>query len=200
MLQASLRLLSLTLVATAVACGGSEPEPQAPLVQPTATATTAQPSATAAPTVSAQPTATGPAPSPIAPIEPALAQAAQAVLNEVAKTEAPVGAKALGMPTVNLLGAGQASETSLSMAPGKCYTIIAVGLPPVSELNVQLLPATTVPGLQTALAEDLMVGPRAVVGKTPNCFKWPLPVAGAARVVTTVATGQGLVATAVYEK
>jgi hypothetical protein len=104
------------------------------------------------------------------------------------------------MPKVGLLGTGQTSEMTLSMAPGKCYTIIAVGLPPVSEVNIQLLPATTVPGMQAALGEDQMVGPRAVVGKTPNCFKWPLPVAGAARIVTTVAAGQGLVATQIYEK
>ncbi len=104
------------------------------------------------------------------------------------------------MPKVSLLGTGQTSEMTLSMAPGKCYTVIAVGLPPVAELNVQLLPTVTVPGLQPVLAEDQMIGARAVVGKTPNCFKWPLPVAGAARVVTTVAGGTGLVATQVYEK
>jgi hypothetical protein len=146
------------------------------------------------------PTATTPPPSPIAPVEPALAQVAQAVLDQVAATEALPGAKAAGLPKVALLGTGQVSEMSLAMAPGKCYTVIAIGLPPVGEINVQLLPATTVPGLLPVLGEDQMVGPRAIVGKAPNCFKWPLPVAGSARVVTTVASGQGLVATQIYEK
>jgi hypothetical protein len=196
-LSGSLLALSSLLVGLLPgACGGSEPPPQAPLVQPSATVSVAPsaPSATALPSTSAAPSV-----SPIAAIEPALAQAAQAVLNEVAKTEAPAGAKAVGMPSVNLLGPGQVSETTLSMAPGKCYTVIAVGLPPVNEINLQLFPATTLPGMPP-LAEDQMVGPRAVVGKTPNCFKWPLPVAAPARVVTTVVTGQGLVATQVYEQ
>jgi hypothetical protein len=180
------------------ACGGSEPEPQAPFVQPSATMSAPAPMAVPSATAPQPGPTTGP--SPIAPIEPALAQAAQAVLNEVAKTEAPKGAKPLGMPSVALLGTGQLSETQLSMAPGKCYTVISVGLPPVNEIDVQLLPATTVPGFQTAMAQDNMVGPRAIVGKAPNCFKWPLPLAGAARVVTSVMSGQGLVATQVYEQ
>jgi hypothetical protein len=178
------------------ACGGDDPPPQTP-VQPSATFAATPPSAT--PSASAT-QAPPPGPSPIAPIEPALAQAAQAVLDQVAKTEAPPGAKAMGLPTVALLTPGQTSESQLSMAPGKCYTIISVGLPPVAEIDVQLLPATTVPGLQTAMAQDNMVGPRAIVGKAPNCFKWPLPIAGAARVVAAVTSGQGLIATQVYEQ
>jgi hypothetical protein len=178
------------------ACGGSDQPAQAPLVQPSATLTAPPPA-----TMTVAPAATpAPTTSPIAPIAPALAQAAQAVLNEVAKTEAPPGAKPLGMPSVALLGTGQTSETALSMAPGKCYTIISVGLPPVNEIDVQLLPQTTVPGLQAVMAQDNMVGPRAIVGKAPNCFKWPLLIAGAARVVTSVGSGQGLVATQVYEQ
>src|SRR5690606_26325609 len=114
-----------------LSCGGSEPEPETPAaLAPTtpsasASASTADPAT--APSATAQPTTTAPAPSPLAPVEPALAQAAQAVLNEVAKTEAPPGAKPSGMPTVGLLGTGQVSEMTLSMAPGKCYTIIAAG-------------------------------------------------------------------------
>jgi len=195
------RVAAATLVVGSLvaelSCGGGEPEPETPeALMPTATVTSTAPAPPPPPTTA--PTATQP--SPLAPIEPALAQAAQAVLEQVAKEEAPPGAKAVGMPKVSLLGTGQFSEMTLSMAPGKCYTVIAVGLPPVAELNVQLLPSTTVPGMQTVLAEDQMVGARAVVGKSPNCYKWPLPVAAAARVVTTVAAGTGLVATQIYEK
>jgi hypothetical protein len=181
------------------ACSGSEPQPQTAAIQPTATWSAPPPmvSMSAPPVQTAPPQ---PTTSPIAAVEPALAQAAQAVLNEVAKTEAPRGAKALGLPNVALLGTGQSSETQLTMQPGKCYTIISVGLPPVNEIDVQLLPATTVPGLQTAMAQDNMVGPRAIVGKAPNCYRWPLPVAAAARIVTVVPSGQGLVATQAYEQ
>lgn len=180
-----------------LACGGSDPEPETP-ASLAPTATSSAPAPTQAP--AAAPADTTPQPSPIAPVEPALAQLAQGVLDQVAREEAPPGATAIGLPKVALLGTGQTSEMTLSMIPGKCYTLIAVGLPPIAELHLQLLPATTIPGMTAALGEDQMVGPRAVVGKAPNCFKWPLPVAGAARVVTTVAAGQGLVATQIYEK
>src|SRR5690606_21540054 len=91
-----------------LSCGG-EPEPETPqALMPTATASSAAP-ATATQTTAA-PTSTAPPTSPIAPIEPALAQAAQAVLEQVAKEEAPPGAKPVGMPKVSLLGTGQVSE------------------------------------------------------------------------------------------
>lgn len=195
-------LLLASSIGLGLSCGGSEPEPETPATTAsvtgpatatqTATAATTEPSATtAAPTQTA---------SPIAAVEPALAQAAQAVLAQVAKEEAPPGAQPMGVPKVSLLGTGQASEEALTLEPGKCYTVIAVGLPPVAELNVQLLPAAVVPGVQPVLAQDQDVGARAVVGRAPNCFKWPLPVAGGARVVTTVASGTGLVATQVFVK
>lgn len=184
------------VVAVAAACGGSEPEPSAPI----ALAPTLNAAPTAAPTASAAPTAAPSASaSPLAALEPALASAAQAVLNEVARAEAP-GAKPAGATKVGLLGAGQQSELAATLQPGKCYTIVAVGLPPVAEVNVQLLPATGVPGLDAVLAQDQGTGPQAILGKAPNCYKWALPVAGPVRVVTTVAVGQGLVATQVYEK
>ncbi len=197
--RAAAAVLVVGSLVVELSCGGSDPEPEtpqalAPTTSATAAGTPTQPTAAPSATATAAPT------SPIAPIEPALAQAAQAVLAQVAKEEAPPGAKGMGMPTVGLLGTGQSSEMTMSLSPGKCYTVISVGLPPVAEINVQLLPTTTVPGLQAVLAEDQMVGARAVVGKAPNCFKWPLPVAGAARVVTTVAAGTGLVATQIFEK
>ncbi len=189
-----------------IACGGSEPEPETPnsALASSGSATYAAPSATMPPATatvaSTAPTTSAAPSSPIAPIEPALAQAAQAVLDQVAKQEAPAGARATGLPKVGLLGMGQSMEMAITMQPGKCYTVIAIGLPPVVELNVQLMPATTIPGMTPVLGQDQDVGPRAIVGKKPNCFKWPLPMAGAANVVTTVATGTGLVGVQVYEQ
>jgi hypothetical protein len=184
--------------AAAAACGGGDKEPETPsTLVPTATATmapTAAPMSTMAPAATAASTA-----NPLAAVEPALAQAAQGVLAQAAAEEAP-GTKGLDLPKVGLLGATQSFEQTVTMQSGKCYTVIGIGLPPVAELNVQILPVTAVPGLNAVLAQDQTTGPRAVLGKAPNCFQWALPVAGTVRVVTTVAAGTGLVATQVFEK
>jgi hypothetical protein len=179
-------------------CGGGDKEAAAP--------SALAPVASTAPVVASAPPAVAPAavpaasaPAPLAAVEPALAQFAQGVLAQAALEEAP-GAKGLDLPKVALLGLNQPSEQVVTMQPGKCYTVIAIGLPPISELNVQLLPTTAVPGFNAVLAQDQTTGPRAVLGKTPNCFKWALPVAGSVRVVTTPAVGTGLVATQVFEK
>lgn len=181
-------------------CGGSEPEPEsAANVVPTQST---YPAATYAPAPSTAPVASAPPAASSAPpnmIEPALQQPAIAVLNEIAGREAP-GAKPVGETRVGMIGTNQSLEQAVAMRPGKCYTVVAVGLPPVTELNVQLLPATTVPGMNAVLAQDQTVGPQAILGQAPNCFKWALPVEGSVRVVTTVASGAGLVASQVYEK
>ncbi len=95
---------------------------------------------------------------------------------------------------------GQQLESVLQLQPGKCYTVIAVGLPTVTEVNIQLVAQMPVPGMSPVLAQDQGTGPNAVLGKTPNCYKWPFPIAGGVKVLTTVAAGQGVAAVQVYEK
>jgi hypothetical protein len=95
---------------------------------------------------------------------------------------------------------GQQLETVITMQPGKCYTVIAVGLPAVSEVNIQLVASTPVPGMNPVLAQDQSTGPQAVLGKAPNCYKWALPLPGAGKVITSVAAGQGVAVVQVYEK
>ena len=125
--------------------------------------------------------------------------AAQPILNQLATSEAP-GAKPVGSSTVGMFQPGQQLETVVTLQPGKCYTVIAVGLPAVSEVNVQLVAATPVPNMNPVLAEDQTTGPQAVLGQTPNCYKWPLPLPASAKVITSVAAGQGIAAVQVYEK
>lgn len=190
-------------LASVVACGGSEPEPGT-AAGLTPTGTYPYPAAsyppypsTTYPAPSAESTA--PAANPIAPIEPALQQAAQAVLNELASREAP-GAKAVGETRVALLGTNQTMEQIATLKPGKCYTVIASGLIPITEVNVQLLPEIGIPGANLVLAQDQSTGAQAVLGQGANCYKWALSAEGRVRVVTTVAAGAGIVATQVYEK
>lgn len=125
--------------------------------------------------------------------------AAQPILNQLATTEAP-GATPLGSAVVGMFQAGQQIETVVTMQPGKCYTVIATGLPSVTETNVQLVASVPLPGVSPVLAQDSTAGPQAVVGKAPNCYKWALPLPGQVKVITTVAAGQGIAATQVYEK
>src|SRR5690606_590750 len=195
-----LSLVSVLALASCIglsgACGGSEQEAAsaanvAPSQQTYPSATVPPPpmaASTLAPASSAPPAASS---NPVNPIEPALQQPAIAILNEIAGKEAP-GAKPVGDTRVGLIGTNQSVEQAVSMRPGKCYTVVAVGLAPVAELNIQLLPATTVPGMTAVLAQDQMTGPQAILGRAPNCFKWALPVEGSVRVVTTVASGAGL--------
>jgi hypothetical protein len=187
-------------------CGGSETD--------AATAANVAPgSYSGAPTAS-YPTVTYPAAStsapapdvsgaatanPVAAIEPALQQTALAILNEVALREAP-GAKPVGETRVALLGTNQTVEQLVTLKPGKCYTAISVGMLPINEVNIQLLPETTVPGANLVLAQDQTQGPQAILGQGSNCFKWALSVEGRVRVVTTVAVGAGLLGAQVYEK
>lgn len=208
------RSVSLPVVATLVAlgagfsaCGGSESPPETaagvtptgayptgPVSYPPYTGPTAS---NTAPAVSSAPV------NPMAPIEPVLQQAALSVLNELATREAP-GAKPVGETRVALLGTNQSAEQLLTLKPGKCYTVIASGMVPIVEVNVQLFPAlgaaAAAPGVNLVLAQDQTTGAQAVLGQGANCYKWALSAEGQVRVVTTVAAGAGVVATQVYEK
>lgn len=203
-------LVAMAMVGGMAACGGSEPEPgTAAGVVPSGTYPypsytyppgSYPPPAYPAPSGSSvPPTASTAAPNPLAPVEPALQQAAQSVLNELAKREAP-GAKPVGETRVALLGTNQTAEQVLTLKPGKCYTVIASGLVPITEVNVQLYPEASVPGVNLVLAQDQTQGAQAVLGSGANCYKWALSAEGRVKVVTTVAAGAGVVATQVYEK
>ncbi len=140
-----------------------------------------------------------PAGSPAQPLDAsAAAGPIQLMMDQLAATDAP-GAKPIGAPVVGMFQAGQQLESTITMQPGKCYTVIAVGTG-MSNLNVQLAASTPVPGMNPVLAQDQTTGPQAVVGKAPNCYAWALPLPGSAKVITTAVDGQGIAAVQVYEK
>ncbi len=170
------------------------PQGQYPQQQPSGYPQTPAPSATMA-LPGLPPVA--PAGSPAQALDPAMAAPAQLVLDQLAKTDAP-GAKALGAPMVGMFQPGQQLESTITMQPGKCYTIIAAAVPGgISELNVQL--AAGIPPFPV-IAQDQTTGPQAVVGKSPNCYKWAFAFPGQAKVITSAAGGQGVAAVQVYEK
>jgi hypothetical protein len=171
----------------------------------TAPVGTAPPAATAAPTAgvpTAIPgvatTATGPT---ATPLDPTQAQAATQLITPLGTQHAPAGAKAVGSAIAGNFQQGQSLEAQVQMNPGKCYTVVGVGLPPVTNLDIALVPALPIPGLPAAtMAADNTVGSTAIVGDKPNCFKWAFPMSGMMKVIMTVSQGSGVAAAQVFEK
>lgn len=147
------------------------------------------PSATPAPTSSA----------PV-PVDPALAAALTPLLTQLGASQTVAGSKPLGGAMIGNVGGAQNLEQQIMLQPNKCYTVVAAGMAPISELNVQLLAATIIPGMAPVLAVDQDTGPSATLGKKPNCYKWALPLPAAVKVVVSAAGGQGLAGAQVYEK
>jgi hypothetical protein len=87
------------------------------------------------------------------------------------------------------------------MNPGKCYTVVGVGLPPVDQPRHRAGAGAADPGLAAAtMAADNTVASTAIVGDKPNCFKWAFPMSGMMKVVMTVSQGSGVAAAQVFEK
>jgi hypothetical protein len=148
--------------------------------------------ATTPPTQTTAPAAQGPT---AQPVDASMAAAVRPILQQLGKTQAPPGAKALGALIVANFAQGQTFEQSIQLQANKCYTIVAAGAPGVNEVNIKLMP----PVFPTTLAQDNSTGPQATLGQTPSCWKnGPLPVP--MRVIFEVPSGQGIVAAQIYEK
>ncbi len=132
------------------------------------------------------------------PVDPSLASAAAPALDALAKQHLPAGAKPIAT-VAGQFGAGQVLESQIQMQSGRCYTIVGAGLPGVENLDLQLAPVTPMPGMSPILAQDSSVGPQAVIGQKPNCYKWAAPFAAPMRLIVRVSAGQGLALVRVYE-
>jgi hypothetical protein len=147
------------------------------------------------------PVATAAVGSPATPLDATAASAATQLLGALATQHAMAGAKPVGPALAGNFQQGQQLEAQVQMNPGKCYTVVGAGVPTIQNLDIQLVPAISIPGLPAAVAAaDQSQGPTAVVGEKPNCFKWALPVGGTMKVVMSVSAGQGVAAAQVYEK
>ena len=193
--------LPLALVAAA-ACKKTEDQPPTSATYqpgvPGAGGAAAVPTATAAPVVTAAPVATSAA--PVATTDPAVAAAITPMLTQVASTQTVAGSKPLGAAMIGNVGPGAPLESQIMLQPNKCYSVVAVGMPPIAELNVQLVAVTIVPGMAPVLAIDQDTGATAVLGKKPTCYKWALPLPVAVKVSVQSAGGQGVAAAQVFEK
>ncbi len=224
----SISFLLLSSVSLLAACGGDDKsaqtgQPQAVQCPPgqiydgrlcqtvgAPGATPAAPAATA-PATTAAPAATAPAGIPgvattasgptAQALDPTAAQAATQLIAPLGTQHAPAGAKPVGSAIAGNFQTGQTLEAQVQMNPGKCYTVVGVGLPPVANLDISLVPALPLPGLPAVtMAADNTVASTAIVGDKPNCFKWAFPMSGMVKVVMTVSQGSGVAAAQVFEK
>ncbi|HEY1536857.1 MAG TPA: hypothetical protein VGF76_22705 [Polyangiaceae bacterium] len=199
MTHKTLLLTTLVLIA-AVGCKKTDDQPPASAAYqagtPGGAGAAAVPTAMVPPAVTAGPTT----PAPAATTDPAVAAAITPMLTQLASTQTVAGSKALGAAMVGNVAPGAPLESQIMLQPNKCYSVVAVGMPPIAELNVQLLAVTIIPGMAPVLATDQDTGATAVLGKKPTCYKWALPLPVAVKVSVQSAGGAGVAAAQVFEK
>lgn len=202
MMHKTLRLTLPFVMLAAIACKKQD-EPAATAYQQAgvAGAPSVLPSASAS---AGAPPVVAPAPPPVpttpVPADPALVAAVTPMLTQLGASQAVAGSKALGTALIGNVGGAVTLEQQITLQPGKCYSVVAAGMPPISELNVQLVAVFAIPGMAPILATDQDAGPTATLGKKPNCYKWALPLPAAVKVVVSAAGGQGVAGAQVYEK
>jgi hypothetical protein len=148
-----------------------------------------------------QPGAPGaPGAPPVAGADAATAAAVRLALQPRAANEAK-GMKEDGNAIGGMLAEGGALQQEFTLMPGKCYTILGQGLPPVAELDMQLLAKPMMPSLPPAvLAADQTQGPSASIGGGKNCYKNPFPVAAPVILTLKATKGGGPAGAQVYSK
>jgi hypothetical protein len=94
---------------------------------------------------------------------------------------------------------GQTLEQAFNIQPGKCYSVVGVGIG-IQELDI-VLAVQPVPNLPPqTLAQDSSTGPNATLGGKGNCFKNPLPVGGPGKVIVKATRGSGMAVAQIYVK
>ena len=94
---------------------------------------------------------------------------------------------------------GQTLEQAIQMLPGKCYTVLAVGVG-IQEMDIALVAVTPLPQASPVLAQDQGSGASASLGGRGQCFKWTLPFGINAKYVLKASRGSGVAAGQLYVK
>ena len=175
----------------------------APTAYPTAapgTPATPAPAPTANPTAAPGTPGTAPASTSCQAMDATAAAAVQPLLTALASSAVPAGAKPVGSVLACNFQQGQTLQGSVQMQPGKCYTVVGAGVPTVTQLDLQLVAQTPIPGMAPVLAQSNTTGSQAVIGKNPDCYKWGWPMGASVNVVVKATGGSGYAAAQVYEK
>jgi hypothetical protein len=154
-----------------------------------------QPTATAAPPPTGQPAgASGGSAQPL----PAGAAGVAAPLLQGLASQHTAGMRPDGEAFAGNFQQGQTLEQAFQLQPGRCYTVVGVGMG-ISELDLQIvLHQPPLPPYEAA--RDQGTGPQAVLGASGQCFKNPLPIGGPAKVIMTATGGSGLAMAQIYSK
>lgn len=139
-----------------------------------------------------------PSPAPQAVVDQALGPMVKMALQARASKEAP-GMKAEGEPVAAMVQEGQSLTHEFMLMPGKCYTVLAAGLPMVQHVDLQLAAKLPLPGQAPVLAASKTQGPNASLAPGKECYKNPFPIA-AQVILEAKATGSGPVGIQVYSK
>ena len=150
MTHKTLRLTLPFVMLAAIACKPDEPAATAGYQQgaPGGAGGPATGPIVPAPSASAVPTASTPAPVPTTPppLDPAVAAAVTPMLTQLGASQTVAGSKPLGTAMIGNVGGAQVLEQQIMLQPNKCYSVVAAGMPPISELNVQFLAVTVIAG------------------------------------------------------
>ena len=181
---------------------GTQPTSTTPTnTYPTSTYPTAtQPTATAtAPATTPPPTATATTVQPTT-FDPAVATLIRTQLAPLAQQHAR-GMLAEGDMIGASLTEGQVVEQQIMLNPGKCYTVIAMGLPMLQEVDIVLSGVAPIPNSPSLpLAQDMTTGTTAVLGDSPNCYKYAFPMPAMAKITVKATKGSGAVGAQLYVK
>lgn len=128
------------------------------------------------------------------PVDVTMAAQAAPLIQYMAASHLPAGARQMGAPFAGQFAEGQILERKVQLTQGKCYTVMAAGLPPVVEVDLELFEE----GATEATVKDATVGLQAVLGSREQCF---LPKkTGPYQLVLSVSRGQGVAAAQVFQK
>ena len=114
----------------------------------------------------------------------------QPVLDGRARQELPFAAPELGPVRAELLAAGRAMTFPAWLQPGRCYAVLASGVPPIREVDVNL----RAPGLSL---DDGPSGRTTALGQASRCIRSPTPFATLANI-TVRADSTGFVGAQLY--
>jgi hypothetical protein len=128
------------------------------------------------------------------PVDITMAAQAAPVIHYLSSSHLPNGSRQFGAPFAGQFSEGQVLTQKLQVTEGKCYTVVAVAMHPVSELNIQLFRE----GEEGPILEDTLKGQQAVIGSRGSCYK--ATATEALRLVVRVEKGNGVAAAQVFQK
>ncbi len=140
-------------------------------------------------------------------LDPNVAMVAQTALATFANTALQPGMAREGNTLAGNFTPGQALSQAFTIAPGKCYSIVAAGVGPGMEVDItaQASGPVAIPGFNPqfgqAKGKPSATGSTAVLGEKANCIKLALsPIPIQATYVITVTKGSGMVAAQLFSK